>query len=69
MKYGTCGNTAAFVDSGASPVKNWQLAGTEFFPTVKKIDGDKVIAYETKKYGCFGCPFRCGGITTVSSGK
>ena len=69
MKYGTCGNTAALVGSGASPVKNWLLTGTESFPTVKQIDGDNVIAYETRKYGCFSCPIRCGGITTVSSGK
>ena len=69
MKYGTCGNTAALVGSGASPVKNWLLTGTESFPTVNQIDGDNVIAYETRKYGCFSCPIRCGGITTVPSGK
>jgi len=69
MKYGTCGNTAALVGSGASPVKNWLLTGTESFPMVKQIDGDNVIAYETRKYGCFSCPIRCGGITTVPSGK
>jgi aldehyde:ferredoxin oxidoreductase len=45
------------------------LTGTESFPTVNQIDGDNVIAYETRKYGCFSCPIRCGGITTVSSGK
>ena len=50
-------------------MKNWQLTGTESFPTVEKIGGDNVIAYETKKYGCFSCPVRCGGITTVPSGK
>jgi len=69
IKYGTCGNTVAVVGSGVSPVKNWQLTGTESFPTVEKIGGDNVIAYETKKYGCFSCPVRCGGITTVPSGK
>ena len=69
MKYGTCGNTVAVVGSGVSPVKNWRLTGTESFPTVEKIGGDNVIAYETKKYGCFSCPIRCGGITTVPSGK
>ncbi len=69
IKYGTCGNTVAVVGSGVSPVKNWQLTGTESFPTVEKIGGDNVITYETKKYGCFSCPVRCGGITTVPSGK
>ena len=69
IKYGTCGNTVAVVGSGVSPVKNWRLTGTESFPTVEKIGGDNVIAYESKKYGCFSCPIRCGGITTVPSGK
>jgi len=69
MKSGTCGNTAALVGSGASPVKNWLLTGTETFPTVDKIDGDNIIKYETKKYGCYSCPIRCGGITTVPSGR
>jgi aldehyde:ferredoxin oxidoreductase len=36
---------------------------------VNEIDGDNVIKFETKKYGCYSCPIRCGGITTVSSGK
>jgi aldehyde:ferredoxin oxidoreductase len=69
IKYGTCGNTVAVVGSGVSPVKNWKLTGTESFPTVEKIGGDNVIAFESKKYGCFSCPIRCGGITTVPSGK
>lgn len=69
MKHGTCGSTAALVASGASPVKNWLLTGTESFPTVDRIDGDYVIKFETKKYGCYSCPIRCGGITTVPSGK
>jgi len=69
MKQGTCGNTAALVGSGASPVKNWLLTGTESFPTVNEIDGGNVIKFETKKYGCYSCPIRCGGITTVPSGK
>ncbi|MFC2036143.1 aldehyde ferredoxin oxidoreductase family protein [Chloroflexota bacterium] len=68
-KHGTCGITVGNVKSGASPVRNWLLTGIESFPTVDKIDGDSVIAYEKKKYGCFSCPIRCGGLTTVSSGK
>ena len=69
MKFGTCGSTAALVGSGASPVKNWLLTGMESFPTVDEIDGDNVIKFETKKYGCYSCPIRCGGITTVPTGK
>jgi aldehyde:ferredoxin oxidoreductase len=69
MTHGTCGLTVAVVGSGVSPVKNWLHTGTESFPTVEKIGGDNVIAHETKKYGCFACPIRCGGITTVPSGK
>lgn len=70
IKYGTCGNTAAVVAMGASPVKNWLLTGIESFPTVDKIgEGDNVIKYQLRKYGCAGCPISCGGIMSVPGGK
>jgi aldehyde:ferredoxin oxidoreductase len=68
-KYGTCGSTKVLVDSGASPIKNWQQHGPEAFPTIDNIGGDSIIAHETKKYGCYSCSIRCGGIVSVPSGK
>ena len=70
MKHGTCGFTSALVASGATPIKNWLLAGDQAFPGVKQVaDGDAVIRFQTRKYGCANCPIACGGICDVSSGK
>ncbi len=69
MNYGTCGLTEALVVGGATPVKNWLLAGTQALPNVEKIaNGDAVIEYQVKKYACANCPIACGGIFSVSKG-
>jgi len=69
MEYGTCGLTGALVAGGATPIKNWLLAGEQAFPNLEKIaDGDTVLQYQTKKYGCANCPIACGGICSVSGG-
>ncbi|MBW1675441.1 MAG: aldehyde ferredoxin oxidoreductase family protein [Deltaproteobacteria bacterium] len=68
--YGTCGLTGGLVTSGATPIKNWLLAGDQAFPTVDKIaDGDTVIQYQVKRYGCANCPIACGGIFSVKEGR
>jgi len=70
VKHGTCGFTSALVASGATPIKNWQQAGEQAFPTVKQVaDGDAVIRFQTRRYGCASCPIACGGICEVPSGK
>ena len=70
IKYGTCGMTLSLVASGASPVKNWLLAGTQSFPTADKIaNPDNVIKFQLKKYSCAGCPIACGGIVSIPEGK
>ena len=70
MKHGTCGFTQALVAGGAAPIKNWQLAGEQAFPTVRQVaDGDAVIRHQTRKYGCASCPISCGGICEVTGGK
>ena len=67
--YGTCGLTDGLVAGGATPVKNWLLAGKQAFPTLDKIaDFDTVIQYQVKKYACSNCPIACGGIFKVSKG-
>jgi len=37
MKYGTCGFTAGLVAAGATPIKNWKLAGEQAFSNLKNI--------------------------------
>jgi len=70
MKHGTCGFTESLVASGATPVKNWALAGDQAFANLEKIaDGDAIIQYQTRKYACANCPIACGGIFNVTSGK
>jgi aldehyde:ferredoxin oxidoreductase len=70
IKHGTCGLTAGLVASGATPVKNWQMTGTQSFANLEKIaDADAVIQHQTRKYGCANCPIACGGIFNVTGGK
>jgi aldehyde:ferredoxin oxidoreductase len=70
LKHGTCGFTAGLVAAGATPIKNWRLAGEQAFPNVQKIaDADAIIQYQTRKYGCANCPIACGGIFDVKEGK
>jgi aldehyde:ferredoxin oxidoreductase len=69
MDYGTCGLTGMLVAGGATPMKNWLLAGEQAFPTGEKItNGDNVLKYQERKYACANCPIACGGIFKVSDG-
>jgi aldehyde:ferredoxin oxidoreductase len=69
-KYGTAGITSLSSENGDSPVKNFSGAGFRDFPLGRagKISDDAVIKYEEKKYGCYSCPIRCGGIIKVKEG-
>jgi aldehyde:ferredoxin oxidoreductase len=69
MDHGTCALTQGLTITGATPVKNWLLAGEQAFPNLDKIaDADAVIQYQKKKYGCANCPVACGGIFDVQDG-
>lgn len=69
-EHGTAGITAESALSGDSPVKNWGGAGTVDFPQEKadRISDDAVIAYQQKRYHCWGCPIGCGGIMKLDKG-
>lgn len=69
-KYGTSGITALSAENGDSPVKNWSGIGFTDFPLdcSSKISDDALIHYEVKKYGCYSCPIKCGGIVAVNEG-
>ena len=70
LKHGTCGFTAGLVTAGATPIKNWKLAGEQAFSNLQNIaDADALMQYQTRKYGCAGCPIACGGIFNVNEGK
>ena len=69
-KYGTSGLTALSAESGDSPIKNWGGVGYLDFPLKRsqKISAQAVESYEVKKYGCYSCPVRCGGIMKIEDG-
>jgi aldehyde:ferredoxin oxidoreductase len=70
MEHGTCSGTSLLLDIGATPVKNWLLAGGESFKGHESVtDADTIIAYQKKKYACANCPVACGGIFSVSDGR
>jgi aldehyde:ferredoxin oxidoreductase len=68
--YGTCAGTAVSAESGDSPVRNWEGAGPVDFPTARaeRIAEEAVVALQMKRFGCWGCPIRCGGWVKVSKG-
>jgi aldehyde:ferredoxin oxidoreductase len=67
-QYGTCGNTAAAVISGDSPIKNWGGTASLDFPNAEAISDDNVIKYEQRKFACWRCPLACGGYVKVMEG-
>ena len=69
-KFGTAGLTAMSAETGDSPIKNWGGIGYTDFPLKRghKIGAQALASYETKKYGCYSCPVRCGGIMKVGDG-
>ena len=70
MRYGTPALTAMSAEMGDSPIKNWGGVGYTDFPLKRSqnIGAESVIKYEAKKYGCYSCPIRCGGIMKVEDG-
>ncbi len=65
---GTCGATVRLVQVGASPVRNWSLAGYEAFPECVEIGGDRITKYQVRRAGCGNCPINCGGMVSVTEG-
>lgn len=57
--------TPIFIDYntpiGRTPVKNWSGIGTKDFANPASIGGEKVVALQEKRAGCWRCPILCGG--------
>jgi aldehyde:ferredoxin oxidoreductase len=70
MEQGTCGITKGLIAAGATPIKNWRLAGEGLFPgAIRVSDVDPILRYQTRKYGCANCPIACGGLVKVPEGS
>ncbi|MBW2095984.1 MAG: aldehyde ferredoxin oxidoreductase family protein [Deltaproteobacteria bacterium] len=69
-KFGTPSLTVLSAEGGDSPIKNWGGVGYRDFPLERSenIGAETVIRFEEKKYGCYSCPLRCGGIVSIKQG-
>ncbi|MBI2832669.1 MAG: aldehyde ferredoxin oxidoreductase family protein [Chloroflexi bacterium] len=67
-RYGTCSGTAHSITVGDAPVKNWGGTAGDFTDGAA-ISGPAVIALEARKYGCWRCPLRCGGLMKAGNGN
>ncbi len=65
---GTGGALSFLVSIGDSPVKNWQLTGTQSMPQAANLDSSNMDKYKKSGYSCRACPIRCGAIVEQKSG-
>jgi aldehyde:ferredoxin oxidoreductase len=67
---GTIGLTSGAAQNGDSPVKNWGGAGPAVFNRgIENFRDQKVMPYQTKRYGCWRCSMACGGHMVVTEGE
>jgi len=67
--FGTPAITASSGHSGDSPVKNWGGVGVVDFPDIAPIGLQPVMEQQEKPYGCYRCPFGCGGHMKAGTGE
>ncbi|MGQ9467872.1 MAG: aldehyde ferredoxin oxidoreductase family protein [Anaerolineae bacterium] len=68
--YGTAAGTAALVELGDTPVRNWTGIGFRDFPLRRaaRLSDEAVIRHKIRSYGCSFCPVACGGIVRLPDG-
>lgn len=68
--YGTAAGTAALVELGDTPVRNWTGIGYRDFPlrVAAGLSDEAVIRPKIRGYGCSFCPVACGGIVRLPDG-
>jgi aldehyde:ferredoxin oxidoreductase len=66
---GTGGALSFLVSIGDSPVKNWQLTGTQSMPKAANLDSGNMDKYKKSGYACRACPIRCGAIIEQKEGS
>ncbi|MBN2875279.1 MAG: hypothetical protein JXM71_09315, partial [Spirochaetales bacterium] len=65
-RWGTIYNNVAGAVNGDSPMKNWGGSVAEFGKErYRKLDPDRIVARETRKYSCYSCVIGCGGVVDV----
>ncbi|MGQ9674513.1 MAG: aldehyde ferredoxin oxidoreductase family protein [Chloroflexota bacterium] len=58
---GTPALVAGCVEGGDAPVRNWASAAAAEGWDAAPLFGERVIALQKKKWGCWHCPLACGG--------
>lgn len=68
--YGTAAGTAALVELGDTPVRNWAGIGPRDFPLERssRLSDDAVIQHNIRSYGCQACPVACGAVVRLPDG-
>jgi len=69
-RYGTAAGTAALVELGDTPVRNWTGIGFRDFPLSLSagLSDEAVIRHNVRPYGCHSCPVACGAIVRLPDG-
>ncbi len=66
-RWGTIYNNLAGAVNGDSPMRNWGGSVAEFGARhYGKLDPDRIVKRETRKYHCYSCVIGCGGVVDVS---
>ena len=66
---GTIGITGPSAMSGDSPVKNWAGSGVKDFPSAEEqFKPERLMEWQTRKYGCWRCTMACGGHMDTTPG-
>ena len=68
-RYGTAYFPKGNARIGDTPTKNWTGSTPADFPHPERISGDRVIAEQERKYGCWRCPIACGGHMKAAPGR
>lgn len=53
--------------SGDTPFRNW-AGSVEEMETLGRDEAEEMLKYQSRRYGCSGCPVACGGHVEVKDG-
>jgi aldehyde:ferredoxin oxidoreductase len=69
-KWGNVGLVRSWIRQGAMPTKNYGGCDQIDFPDVDEYLGaSKIVAWQERKDGCWGCPCLCGGRLRANTGE
>lgn len=60
-------NICCIIDD--APAKNWRGAAVVDSPGFEDCNGEKVVAKQKRRYGCWRCPIACGGVMKAGDGE